>query len=361
MCEYSGRARRRRVPGLRARAGALVHSLEEDRLAVKRSAWILPLSLLLVAARAPVRDGGLHPVQTITLPGVEGRIDHLAADVDGGQLFVAALGNNSVEVVGLWTGERIHSISGLRGPQGVAFARRRRLFVTDGQGGVIHIYDSHTFKEIKSVSGFYDADNIRFWLLDGGVFVGYGNGALCAMASGSGEKSWDLDLGGHPESFQLGGPPWRIFVNVPSENEIVVVDPESRQVIAKWPISDARANFPMALDEAGHRLFVGCRQPARLLVWDTNSGLEVGKVAIDGDADDVFYDFFRKQLYVSCGAGFLDIIQQADSNSYSMSARLPTAKGARTCLYVPEIRRLYLAVPHRGTQGAEIRVFAAGP
>ena len=119
-----------------------------------------------------------------------------------------------------------------------------------------------------------------------------------------------------------------------------------------------QANFPMALDEPGRRLFVGCRAPARVLVYDTDSGKVVASVGIAGDIDDLFYDAARKRLYASCGEGFLDVVQQTAPGRYERVARLPTAAGARTSLLVPELSRLYVAVPHRGGQGAEIRVYA---
>jgi hypothetical protein len=117
----------------------------------------------------------------------------------------------------------------------------------------------------------------------------------------------------------------------------------------------------MALDEAKHRLFIGCRNPARLLVYDTTTGRVITSLDISGDTDDLFYDAELKRLYVSCGAGLIDLIQQEEADHYHSIGRIPTAAGARTSLFVPELKRFYLAVPHRGTQGAHIRVYAVRP
>jgi hypothetical protein len=115
----------------------------------------------------------------------------------------------------------------------------------------------------------------------------------------------------------------------------------------------------MALDEANHRLFVGCRRPAKALLFDTANGKQVGSFDIVGDTDDLFYDATRNRLYVSGGEGFVDVFQGQDANRFARIAHLATASGARTSLFVPEQNRLYLAVPHRGSQKAEIRVFEA--
>jgi hypothetical protein len=113
----------------------------------------------------------------------------------------------------------------------------------------------------------------------------------------------------------------------------------------------------MVLDEANHRLFVGCRLPSRLVVLNTESGEVVAKIDISGDPDDVFYDSKRHRIYAICGAGKIDIIEQANANTYKASAKIDTANGARTGLFVPERDALFVAVPQRGSQKAEIRVY----
>jgi len=126
--------------------------------------------------------------------------------------------------------------------------------------------------------------------------------------------------------------------------------------VTKWRLAEARSNFPMTLDEANHRLFIGCRSPARLLVLDTAGGKTMAQVEISGDTDDLFYDAVRKRLYVSGGDGFIDVFQD-ESGHFNRLAHVATAPGARTSLFVADQNRLYLAVPHRGAQKAEIRVF----
>jgi hypothetical protein len=111
----------------------------------------------------------------------------------------------------------------------------------------------------------------------------------------------------------------------------------------------------MALDEANHRLFVGCRLPSKLVVLDTESGKVVAKIDVSGDSDELFYDSKRHRIYAICGAGKIDIIEQADANTYKPLAKIDTANGARTGLFVPQRDSLFVAVSHRGSQQAEIR------
>jgi YVTN family beta-propeller protein len=328
--------------------------------------WSLLAIVLLAGAPLAWRqcDGEEAPlkrVQTIPLPGVEGRFDHCAADVKGRRLFVAALGNDTLEVIDLRTGKVARSVGGLQEPQGVAFAADLgRVFVGNGEGGTCAVLDASNLQPAGSVPGLDDADNVRYDAAAREVFVGYGRGALAVLGAATGKHLAGIRLAGHPESFQLEPSGSRIFVNVPSAGQIAVVDRKKREVVGAWPVQGAGANFPMALDEADHRLFIGCRRPARLLVYDTGTGKQVSSAEIAGDTDDLFYDGARKRLYVAGGEGSITVLEQRDADHYATLARLPTAPGARTALFVPELDRFYLAVPHRGSQGAEVRVYAPG-
>jgi hypothetical protein len=135
------------------------------------------------------------------------------------------------------------------------------------------------------------------------------------------------------------------------------VDRDKGEVVAKWKTDLALANFPMALNEADHRLFVGCRLPSRLVVLNTDSGDVVAKIDISGDCDDLFYDTKRHRVYAICGAGKVDVIDQIDPNTYKVSTTIPTADGARTGLFVSDLDILFVAVPRRGSQQAEIRCY----
>ncbi len=305
----------------------------------------------------PPAGPSLRLVQTIALEGVEGRIDHMATDPRG-RLFVAALGNGTVEVVDLHLARRVKTLRGLREPQGVGFvASPPRLFVSNGGDGTCDVLDGGTFSRLRKVRLSGDADNIR---VDPGgrrVYVGYGSGALRVLDAATGDSLDDLPLPGHPESFEIEARGARAFVNVPDAGEVAIVDRATGRPAGKVMLGGFGANYPMALDEAGHRLFVGCRRPPAVLVFDERSGKRVANVPIDGDVDDLFYDPTTRRLFASCGAGFIDVMAPEASGRFARAARIATAPGARTALYEPAVRRLYLAVPRRGPRPAEIRVY----
>ncbi len=308
------------------------------------------------------QSSALRLVQTIPLPGVEGRIDHFGVDAKGRRLFVSALGNHTLEVLDLSAGQRVKSIGGLKEPQGVVYVPEvRRIFVADGDDGTCRIFDGTSFRLKDTIHFSSDADNVRYDAPADRVYVGYGEGALGILDAATGKRLGDIPLRGHPESFQLEKSGRRIFVNVPTaDHSIAVVDREKRAVIATWFL-EARSNFPMALDEADNRLMVVARAPARLIVLDITSGEAVDSVPTVGDADDLYYDAARRRLYISGGEGFIDTVQQDDPDHYQSLGRIETAPGARTSYFLPELKRLYVAVPHREQQAAEIRVYETQP
>jgi DNA-binding beta-propeller fold protein YncE len=326
---------------------------------LRKSAFALIVcSVLTSEARAQDTTASLTLEKTIPLPKVGGRIDHMAVDVAGQRLFVAALGNNTVEVVDLKAGRRIQSLSGFSEPQGIVYVPEfDRLFVANGSDGTCRILDGHSFKMIKTIELGDDADNVRYDETAKKVYVGYGRGALGVLDAKTGAKVADIKLAGHPESFRLEAGSANIFVNVPEAGHIAVADRAKRTVVGIWPLKEARSNFPMMLDGANHRLFVGCRNPAKMLVYDASSGRLVTNISISGDTDDLFFDARGKLIYVSCGEGNIDIIKQTGADTYRRVTTLPTTSGARTSLFIPELKLLCLAVPRRLGQQTEIRVY----
>jgi YVTN family beta-propeller protein len=314
----------------------------------------------LVAMQPPSAQEPMSLLRSIGLPRVEGRIDHLAFDAAGQRLYVAALGNNTVEVLDLKSNSHIKSVPGFREPQGIAVVPDAKLVaVANGQGEGVQFIGASDYLPARAVRLGEDSDNVRYDPAARRLYVGFGGGALTAISPADGKVLGEAKLPGHPESFQLERSGRRVFVNVPTADQIAVVDRAAMNVIATWPVVGAKSNFPMALDEANHRVFVGCRRPARVLVYDTITGKESGSFEIVGDTDDLFYDAARRRLYVSGGEGYLDVFQERDASGFVRIAHVGTAAGARTSLFVPEQARLYLAVPHRGGQKAEIRIYEA--
>jgi DNA-binding beta-propeller fold protein YncE len=317
---------------------------------------------LALAVALPAAYGAgepvLEPVATIEMPGVKGRIDHLSIDLKRHRLFVAALGNNTVEVLDVQRHRHEKSLPGFGEPQGVLYLPDQdRLYVANGTGDRLDILDGNSLAPVKRIAKLADADNVRYDAAAGKVVVGYGKGALRMVDPGSGEAAGEIRLPAHPESFQLERNGGRVFVNVPDAGKVAVVDRTKRQVSATWDVPGARANFPMTLDETGRRLFIGARSPAVMLVYDTDSGKVVAKAPIGGDTDDLFYDADRKRVYVVCGEGRVDIFRQDDADHYSQIGSVKTAARARTGLFVPEEGRLYVAAPAVDGPTARILVY----
>jgi DNA-binding beta-propeller fold protein YncE len=309
-------------------------------------------------ATAEIGNAPLQLRETIPLPGVEGRIDHFDFDPTGDRLFVCALGNNTVEVLDLRKGERVHTIGGLGAPQGVVYVPElNRLIIANDNGGVCDIYDARSFQPIGKVDFKDDADNARYDSAAKRIYVGFGSGGIGIINAADGKRLGAIKLAAHPEAFELEKQGHRIFVNVPTARHVAVVDRNKSEVISTWKTDGAFGNFPMALDETNHRLFIGCRIPSKLIVLNTESGDVVAKNNISGDPDELFYDGKRHRIYAVCGAGKIDVIEETDANNYKTLTKIQTADGARTGLFLPERDTLFVAVPHRGSQAAEIRCY----
>jgi DNA-binding beta-propeller fold protein YncE len=334
---------------------------------MSKSGWCaLPWFLCVAAACASLSGANsilaaqvgepLELTNTIAMPGVRGRIDHLDVDLAGERLFVAALGNNTVEIIDLLAGVVIGRLESVREPQGIAFVPKTgKVFVGNG-GGDVSVFSGKPLRAAGTVAGLDDADNVRLDGMGTSLYVGYG-GALAVIDPSTQAITARIRLAGHPESFQLGPDDSRVFVNVPSAAQIAVVDRGRHEQVATWPVADAAANFPMALDAAHHRLFVATRRPPRLLAYDTDTGKVVAALPIGGDADDLFYDAKRQRIYAICGDGLVNVIEQRDVNQYVTAGEVRTAPGARTGLFVAERSALYVAVPARGGSTAEIRTY----
>jgi YVTN family beta-propeller protein len=308
---------------------------------------------------AAAADPALALEAKIALGEVKGRIDHMAIDPARQRLYVAELGNNTVGVVDLKERKKIHVISGLREPQGVAYVPSSdTLYIANAADGSVRIFRADKYEPAGRIDLGDDADNIRVDVASNRVFVGYGNGGLAVIDPATATKIATIALKAHPESFQLTRSSARIFVNVPEKREIAVVDRGGGKQTASWPLEEG-GNFPMALDETSQHVLVVFRKPARLGVFAMRDGARIANVEVCGDADDVFIDAKRHLAYVSCGDGFLDAFDTSDS--YRRAAHIPTVSGARTSLFVPELDRLFLAVRASANEPAAIWIYRPAP
>jgi YVTN family beta-propeller protein len=329
---------------------------------------VLARSILLAAASlmwpatvvAQTAGAPLVLEAKIPLGQVSGRIDHLGIDLKRQRLFVAELGNNSLGVVDLAAGKVLRTVAGLSEPQGVAYVPfADSVFVANAGDGSVHVLRGDDLAPIGRIELGEDADNVRVDPQRNRVLVGYGNGALAVIDPAARTKAADIRLKGHPEGFQIDETGSKVFVNVPDARDVEVVDLAS-EANRSLPMQGAGSNFPMAIDRDAHRVLVAFRNPPTLMALSSQDGRSVAKIDTCGDADDVFVDSTRRRVYVSCGEGVVDVLEQVEAG-YRRLARVPAVSGARTSLFVPELDRLFVAVRARSNEPAAIWVFRPAP
>src|SRR5260370_31419331 len=296
--------------------------------------------------------------QTIPLRHVQGGFNHMSVDSGHKLLFATAPTNKTLEIVDLKSGKSLRSLDG-EAPAAVRFAPEfNQLYATRGES--VYIYDGKTFDLVTKVDLQCRLDELQYDPASKQLFVGCmtpDKTTIKIVSIPGGKPVGEIKLPAKPQGFVLEMKGKRIFANMPSLNKVAVIDREKQTLTATWSVKEAGGNYPIALDEFRHRLFVGCREPARVVVFDTTTGNALASVAISGDTDDLFYDAVVQLVYGSCGEGFLDIVMQGNGDVYKFNARLDTAAGARTSAYSSELSSVFVGVPRRGNEPAEIRVF----
>jgi hypothetical protein len=310
------------------------------------------------------RDG-LPPLTLrtrIPLPGVYGRMDHYGWDSKRGILIVSALGNDTVEIVNSW--KRVHTITGLEHPQASVYVPGIDRIVVSSQSGKLRFYDAESYALLKTLEfgTNADTDNMRYDPASKRVYVGYGRGARGAIAvidPDGMERLQEFIVGSHPESFQLEAKGPRIFVNLPDQEAIGVIDQRTGSV-AKWRIPGHTNVHALALDEAGHRLFAASLQPGQLTVVDTESGVVVARLPCVLGVDDLWFDAARKRIYAP-GSGAVDVFEQIDLDHYSAVTRVQVGNGAGSTSFQLKTRTqdsLFMSWPNMLPQGgSEVLLF----
>jgi len=378
-------------------AKSVSRPLTDTTAAALRAARASFLALACLAFPAELTAAGepLIPIGSIPLKGVEGRLDHLTFDTRSQRLFVAALENHTVEVLDLPRRRRIHQITGISEPQGLlCVPEKNRLLVCSRGDGTCRSFDATTFQEGPWIDLGRNADNLRFDPDAQTIYVGSGgepgNGLLSAIhllslvpAAQGGQPApphspadfllnrprqadprTETPLASHPESFQLDRTNRRLLVNVPDEHQIAVlqIGTDTLTNASSWPVTIGEKNFPMTLDPASARLYIACRKPPLLAVYNTRTGALVSQTPCVGDADDMFYDAKLSRVYVIGGEGFVDVFQVSNtSQETALLARVPTAPRARTGLHIPALRMLTVVAPHTTNRPAAVLLFQANP
>jgi DNA-binding beta-propeller fold protein YncE len=343
----------------------------------KRQTIIAIIYLILVPMGTRNADAQdklpLQLVQTIPMPGVSGRMDHLGVDVEGGRLFAAALGNsqNTVEVIDLSAGKRIFSIRGQNMPQGVFYsADFKKLFVANGRDGTVKSFRGDSFELLDSLSIGIDPDHVGYDQATRYLYVGMGipnsrTGALSIIETRTNKQIGVIQTDTRPGGIKIETSGSRIFVTLAGLPKVGVVDRQKHEQTAAWPLTGVPGVVALAFDETHHRLFGGSRNPPMLIVLDTESGKQIAQLAGVVGIDDLWYDAERQRIYASGGrgaaAGFVYVYQQKDADHYELTAKVPTRANAQTSIWVPQLNRYYVSASANDREDAAILVFEPQP
>ncbi|HTE89141.1 MAG TPA: hypothetical protein VK639_09320 [Terriglobales bacterium] len=310
----------------------------------------------------------LRLVETIALPNVRGRLDHMNLDTKGRRLFVAGLENGTVEVVDLKGGHWARSMPGFKKPQGIVYAAElNKLFVASGDDGMLRVFRGDTLKFLDSIHLEPGTNRVVYEPKSKLVYVGYGGkeagkdyGQIGIIDATNDKHLGDIKVRAHPSELLLNASGTMLFVFISIANQLQVIATNQRRVISTWPVSSQRPG-DAAFDESNSRLFIGTRNPPQMIVMDSKSGRELVHLPTAEGQDGVYFDEPRKRVYVSSGrefpAGFVCVYQQKDADHYEIAGRIPTRAGAGTSFWSPELNRYYVAAPANDKEGAAILIF----
>jgi DNA-binding beta-propeller fold protein YncE len=307
----------------------------------------------------------LRLVQTYQLPGdVKGNFDHFEVDLKRNHLFATPEDFKSVLVFDIATGELVHQIDGILRPHAVLYrADVDRLYVTDGGDGSVKVYDGDNYRQLARIPLLKDADSIGFdisrhylYVDNGGRDAGQSYSMMSAIDTNTGSKLTDIKIEGDTlEAMALDNYRPHIYVNDTAANQVVVIDRLRNTIIAKWPVTLGKKNVAMALDEFRQRLFVGCRS-GQIVVLDSNTGKQLQALPIASGIDDLTYDPATRRIYAAAN-GVIDVLEQTDLDHYVSRGSTPTGTNGRTAKLVPQLNRLFVAVPSSSQQSARVLVY----
>ncbi len=325
-----------------------------------------------IANAQEVGRQSLRLVQTISMPNVKGRIDHMEVDLESKRLFIAAVENGSMEVVDLGAGKWTRSVPGFKTPTEMSYVPElNKVFVASRDDGMVRIFRGDSLDLIDSVKLELGVNRIVYDPARKYLYVGYGAklagfdyGRVGIIDARSNKLLGDMVVEAHPSQILLDNAAHRIVVAVWELGRIDVFDARDRQVVLTWTTGGQSGD--MALDQTHHRLFVATRNaPQMMIVYDSESGQEVARLPADGRMNGVYYDGWHKRIYVTCGrdlpAGFIFVYEQKDADHYEFIGKVPTGPGAGTSFWVPQLNRFYVAVPAAEKQEAAVLVFEPQP
>ena len=328
-------------------------------------AIVAGITVLAAAAQAA------EPLKLVTkynMPAtVKGHFDHLGVDLRGNRLFLAAEGAHEVLVFNLRTGEFIRGIAGIGIPHAI-FCRQdlNRIYITDGGAGEVKIYNGKTYQLIGAVKLKVDSDSIGYDPHTHYLYIDNGGGdanetfsMLSVIDTTSGKKVADIKIDGDTlEAMALGHSSPALYVNNPAKNQVDVINRQTRSLIARWPVTMGKKNVAMAFDEPAHRLFVACRSGV-IVVFDTATGKELQSLPIAQGVDDLIFDPATKRIYAACGSGggSIAVYHEDGPNHYTSLGQIPSGPGGKNEVLAPQLDRLFIIIPPRGTSRGEVYVY----
>jgi DNA-binding beta-propeller fold protein YncE len=305
----------------------------------------------------------LKLIATTPMPGFTGDFDHFGLDLKGNRLFLASEDQKTVEVFDLRTGERIHSIRGFGQPLTMAYLPQSdRLVVTDGgDTDAVELVDCKDYKIINTLKLGQGVDHSAYNPLNKYFYVENGGGpdgkthVLSIINTNSFKQVGEVAglPGNSNEGMVIDHEGKKLYVNLTGTDEIGVIDLNTRQLIARWPLPEAHVAHAIALDEPNHRLFTATRKPPQLIVFRTDTGKVVATVPCVGMNSDMSLDVANKRIYVT-GSETASVFVQRDADHYEHIVEVPTAYRAKSSIFVPELKRLYVADSGKGKPEAKL-------
>ena len=334
--------------------------------------FLLTILFVMTSSRTPnSQDTGREPlrlVQTISMPNLKGRLDHMDVDLKGKRLFVAGLENGTLEVVDLKNGKWMRSLGGFKKPQGALYVEElNKLFVASGDDAMLRVFRGDTLDLLHSIQLEPGPNRVVYDPHSNLVYVGYGGkdagndyGEVGIIDARNDKHIGDIKIAAHPSELLLNQSGTTLFVFISIANQLQVVDTSKRQVVSTWEVNSEHPG-DAAFDESTSRLFIGTRAPAEMIVMDSQSGKEIANLPTAEGMDGVYFDVQRKRIYVSGGrelpAGFAYVYKEKNADHYDVVGKIPTRAGAGTSFWSPELNRYYVAAPANANEEAAILAY----
>lgn len=296
---------------------------------------VAPLAGQSVAAKPA--SGSYHVTRRVKLGGT-GSWDYVAIDTATNRLFIAR--EDRMMVIDPRTGRVLGDIPGLHRGHGVAFAYPTgHGFVTSGADSTVTMFDLKTLRVLGTTKAAVDDDAVLYDPTSRDVFTFNGDAESATVIDAtSGKRVGTIPLGGKPE-FGVSGN-GKLYVNIADKNEVVEINPTTRQITRRWSISPCTESTGLAIDVAHHLLFSGCRNKV-MAISDAVAGKLITTVPIGSGVDANAFDPATGDAFASNGDGTLTVVHEDTPNTFHVVQNVPTMPGARTMALDPRMHIVY--------------------